>query len=34
MKVAVLQERPAAGASQPPPFYTIPATREITVQDL
>ena len=38
MKVAVVQERPA-GAPAPPPgappvFYTIPATREITIQDL
>jgi CubicO group peptidase (beta-lactamase class C family) len=40
MKVAVIQERSAAaaasGGSQPAPiqFYTIPATREITIQDL
>jgi CubicO group peptidase (beta-lactamase class C family) len=38
IKVAVMQERPAGatGASPgtPPVFYTIPATREITIQDL
>jgi CubicO group peptidase (beta-lactamase class C family) len=38
MKVAVAQERPAGGSSgaapQPPQFYTIPAAREITIQDL
>jgi CubicO group peptidase (beta-lactamase class C family) len=33
MKVAVMQERPTAPAT-PPVFYTIPAIREITVQDL
>jgi CubicO group peptidase (beta-lactamase class C family) len=38
MKVAMIQERPA-GAPAPPPgaaplFYTVPATREITIQDL
>ena len=37
MKVAVIEERPA-GARGPapatPPFYTVPAAREITVQDL
>jgi len=37
-KVAVLQERPAGTAAPPPGappvFYTIPATREITIQDL
>jgi len=31
MKVAVMQDRPAGS---PPQFYTIPATREITIQDL
>ena len=40
MKVAVMQERPAGVAAPPaapgtaPQFYTVPATREITVQDL
>jgi CubicO group peptidase (beta-lactamase class C family) len=38
MKVAVIQERQgpaaAAAAGQPPQFYTVPATREITIQDL
>ena len=38
MKVAVIEERPAGGREPapgtPPSFYTIPATREITVQDL
>ncbi len=35
MKVAVAQERPAgAPANTPPPYYTVPATREITIQDL
>jgi CubicO group peptidase (beta-lactamase class C family) len=40
MKVAVIQERSSAaaasGGSQPTPvqFYTMPATREITIQDL
>jgi CubicO group peptidase (beta-lactamase class C family) len=38
MKVAVMQERPAGPPSPasgtPPLFYTIPATREITIQDL
>ena len=40
MKVAVIQDRPAdpvaASGSQaaPPQFYTVPATREITIQDL
>jgi CubicO group peptidase (beta-lactamase class C family) len=37
MKVAVIQERPAgaaASAQEAPRFYTVPATREITVQDL
>ena len=34
MKVAVLQERPAGAQVTPPPFYTVPATREITIQDL
>jgi len=40
MKVAVMQDRPA-GPGAPPPaagtaplFYTVPATREITIQDL
>jgi len=32
MKVAVIQERPAGTA--PLQFYTVPATREITIQDL
>ena len=31
MKVAVVQERPAGA---PPSFYTIPASREITIRDL
>jgi CubicO group peptidase (beta-lactamase class C family) len=40
MKVAVMQERPAGPAVPPagpgtgPLFYTVPATREITIQDL
>src|SRR6266545_1566943 len=35
MKVAVMQERPAgAPVSAPPEFYTVPASREITIQDL
>ena len=38
MKVAVMQDRPAGApapaAGTPPLFYTVPATREITVQDL
>ncbi len=39
MKVAVMQERPAGPGAPPVPgatplFYTVPATREITVQDL
>lgn len=35
VKVAVVQDRPAgAPASDPPKYYTIPATREITIQDL
>src|SRR5580700_2057042 len=34
-KVAVAQDRPAnAPVSDPPKYYTIPATREITIQDL
>ena len=34
-KVAIVQDRPAnAPASDPPRYYTIPATREITIQDL
>jgi CubicO group peptidase (beta-lactamase class C family) len=33
MKVAVMQEKPA-GPGLGPLFYTVPATREITVQDL
>lgn len=34
-KVAVIQDRPAnAPASDPPKYYTIPAAREITIQDL
>jgi CubicO group peptidase (beta-lactamase class C family) len=32
MKVAVIEDRPARGT--PPLFYTVPATREITIQDL
>jgi CubicO group peptidase (beta-lactamase class C family) len=37
MKVAVMQDRPAGpppAPGTPPLFYTVPATREITVQDL
>jgi CubicO group peptidase (beta-lactamase class C family) len=40
MKVAVMQERPAGPAAPPsgpgtgPLFYAVPATREITIQDL
>ncbi len=38
MKVAVIEDRPAGAAAPargaPPLFYTVPATREITVQDL
>jgi CubicO group peptidase (beta-lactamase class C family) len=38
MKVAVIQDRPAGtpppGRGTPPLFYTVPATREITIQDL
>jgi CubicO group peptidase (beta-lactamase class C family) len=36
MKVAVMQERPAGPAVPPagPLFYAVPATREITIQDL
>jgi CubicO group peptidase (beta-lactamase class C family) len=38
MKVAVIEDRPAgtpaAARGTPPAFYTIPATREITIQDL
>jgi len=40
MKVAVMQERPAGAAAAraaqagPPQFYTVPASREITIQDL
>jgi CubicO group peptidase (beta-lactamase class C family) len=35
MKVAVMQERPAGAiGTAPPVFYPIPATREITIQDL
>lgn len=37
-KVAVMQDRPAgapaAAAGTPPLFYTVPAAREITIQDL
>jgi CubicO group peptidase (beta-lactamase class C family) len=33
MKVAVMQEKPAAPGT-PPAFYTVPASREITIQDL
>ena len=34
-KVAVIQDRPAnAAPSDPPKYYTIPAAREITIQDL
>src|SRR5262249_36544611 len=34
MKVAVLEERHGAAADGPRPFYTVPANREITIQDL
>ena len=37
MKVAVIQDRPAApagAAASPLQFYTVPASREITIQDL
>jgi CubicO group peptidase (beta-lactamase class C family) len=38
MKVAVIEERPAGGRGPapgtPPQFYTIPASRELTIQDL
>jgi CubicO group peptidase (beta-lactamase class C family) len=38
MKVAVMQDRPAGAPppapGTPPLFYTVPATREITIQDL
>jgi len=38
MKVAVIEDRPAGapapGRGAPPPFYTIPASRELTIQDL
>jgi len=38
LKVAVLQEpaggRGGAGAASPPQFYTVPASREITIRDL
>ena len=35
MKSAVMQERPlGAPATAPAPYYTVPATREITIQDL
>src|SRR5215472_16807353 len=38
MKVAVIQDRPAGApapaAGAPPVFYTVPATREIIIQDL
>jgi len=39
MKVAVMEDRPAGrggppAAGTPPLFYTVPATREITIQDL
>ena len=38
MKVAVIEDRPAGAPAPargtPPVFYTIPATREITIQDL
>ncbi len=35
MKVAVMQERPAgAPLASPAPYYTVPATREISIQDL
>jgi CubicO group peptidase (beta-lactamase class C family) len=33
MKVAVIQEKPASPGA-PPVFYTVPASREITIQDL
>src|SRR5579862_7928397 len=38
MKVAVIQERPAGSRAPapgtPPEFYTVPAARELTIQDL
>jgi CubicO group peptidase (beta-lactamase class C family) len=35
MKVAIMQDRPTgATGSAPPVFYTVPASREITIQDL
>src|SRR5262249_3516742 len=38
MKVAVMQERPAGAPAPardtPPVFYTVPASRELTIQDL
>lgn len=38
MKVAVIEERPAGGRGPapgtPPQFYSIPASRELTIQDL
>src|SRR5258707_8639725 len=34
MKVAVIQDRAAGAPAAPPQFYTVPATREITIQDL
>jgi CubicO group peptidase (beta-lactamase class C family) len=33
-KVAVVQDHPNALASDPPKYYTVPAAREITIQDL
>jgi CubicO group peptidase (beta-lactamase class C family) len=33
-KVAVVEDRPGNAASGTPKYYTIPATREITIQDL
>jgi len=34
LKVAIVQDRPNAPASDPPKYYTVPAEREITIQDL
>ena len=33
INVAVMQERQSGGPGAPPSFYTIPATREIAIQD-